>query len=121
MIAGPTVVQRWARPTRECLSFCHNRPVGGVPQERVAIVGQGYVGLGLAMRAVEVGHHVVGFDVDELRVRLLEGGCSYVEDVASEPHAGALALSTCSVTRPASASGLVVVTASWPCRPSSTQ
>ena len=33
--------------------------------QRVVVVGQGYVGLPLAMRAVEVGHDVVGFDVDE--------------------------------------------------------
>ncbi len=32
---------------------------------KVAIVGQGYVGLPLAIRSVEVGHDVVAFDVDE--------------------------------------------------------
>ena len=30
---------------------------------RVVVVGQGYVGLPLAVRAVEVGHDVVGFDL----------------------------------------------------------
>ena len=30
----------------------------------VVVVGQGYVGLPIAMRAVEVGHRVVGFDID---------------------------------------------------------
>ena len=45
------------------------------------MVGQGYVGLPLAMRAVEVGWSVVGFDVDTARVKLLEAGESPVEDV----------------------------------------
>ena len=31
---------------------------------RVAVIGQGYVGLPLAMRATEVGFHVVGYEVD---------------------------------------------------------
>ena len=53
-------------------------------RERVAIVGQGYVGLILAARAVEVGYDVVGFDVDASRIDLLASGRSYVEDVPSE-------------------------------------
>jgi UDP-N-acetyl-D-glucosamine dehydrogenase len=50
----------------------------------VAIVGQGYVGLPLAVRAAQVGHCVVGYDVDEQRVKHLAAGESYVEDVSSE-------------------------------------
>jgi UDP-N-acetyl-D-glucosamine dehydrogenase len=57
----------------------------------VVVVGQGYVGLPLAMRAVEVGHHVVGFDTDERRVARLCGGQSYVEDVSSAEVQTALA------------------------------
>jgi UDP-N-acetyl-D-glucosamine dehydrogenase len=45
------------------------------------VVGQGYVGLPLAIRAVEVGHSVVGYEVDEKRVGLLAAGLSFVEDV----------------------------------------
>lgn len=48
------------------------------------VVGQGYVGLPVAMRAVEVGHDVVGFDVDEERISMLTSGDSYVEDVPAE-------------------------------------
>lgn len=48
---------------------------------RVVIVGQGYVGLPLAARAAEVGHQVIGFDVDEQRVKRLIRGESYVEDI----------------------------------------
>ncbi len=50
---------------------------------KVVVVGQGYVGLPLAMRALEVGWTVVGLDVDEHRVKRLNGGESYVEDVPS--------------------------------------
>jgi UDP-N-acetyl-D-glucosamine dehydrogenase len=57
----------------------------------VLVVGQGYVGLPLAMRAVEVGHRVIGFDTDERRIKRLANGQSYVEDVAAEVLDGALA------------------------------
>ncbi len=51
---------------------------------RVVVVGQGYVGLPLAIRAAEVGHEVVGYDVDTRRVKALAAGESYVEDVSAE-------------------------------------
>ncbi|MFG2868398.1 nucleotide sugar dehydrogenase [Streptomyces sp. NPDC048338] len=51
---------------------------------RVVVVGQGYVGLPLAIRAAEVGHQVIGYDVDAERVKSLTAGESYVEDVSSE-------------------------------------
>ena len=49
--------------------------------KNVTVVGQGYVGLPLAMRAVECGYRVVGFEIDEERVRRLRAGDSFVEDV----------------------------------------
>ncbi|MGQ0521263.1 MAG: nucleotide sugar dehydrogenase [Actinomycetota bacterium] len=58
--------------------------------QRVVVVGQGYVGLPLAVRAVEVGHTVVGYEVDEHRVKRLVAGESYVEDVAGPALAAAL-------------------------------
>ena len=57
----------------------------------VVVVGLGYVGLPLAMRAVEAGHQVVGYDSDARRVELLASGISYVEDVPSEQMAQAIA------------------------------
>ena len=48
----------------------------------IAVVGQGYVGLPLAMRAVEVGYHVVGYELDEARAKRLASAESYVDDVA---------------------------------------
>jgi UDP-N-acetyl-D-glucosamine dehydrogenase len=58
--------------------------------KKVVVVGQGYVGLPLAMHAVDAGHHVVGVDVDERRVKMLSEGESYVEDVPSQQLADAL-------------------------------
>ena len=59
--------------------------------DKVVVVGQGYVGLALAMRAVEVGFAVVGFDQDEERVKRLAAGDSYVEDVPDAVLGAALA------------------------------
>ena len=52
--------------------------------EKLVVVGQGYVGLPLAVRAAEVGFRVVGFDVDEIRVKHLASGESFVADVTDE-------------------------------------
>ena len=50
---------------------------------QIVVAGQGYVGLPLAVRAAEVGHCVVGYDVDPYRVQQLADGLSYVRDVDS--------------------------------------
>ena len=65
------------------------------PAERslgtLVVAGQGYVGLPLAMRAAEVGWQVVGVEPDQGRVRRLQSGDSYVEDIPSAQVAAALA------------------------------
>jgi UDP-N-acetyl-D-glucosamine dehydrogenase len=48
---------------------------------KLVVVGQGYVGLPIAMRAVEVGYDVTGFDTSAQKIHLLKSGSSYVEDV----------------------------------------
>ena len=58
---------------------------------RVVIAGQGYVGLPLAVRAAEVGHEVVGYDVDRGRVGRLAAGSRIVEDVSDERLAAVIA------------------------------
>jgi UDP-N-acetyl-D-glucosamine dehydrogenase len=59
--------------------------------DRLVVVGQGYAGLPVAMRAVEVGFDVVGFDIDAVRIKRLAAGESHVEDVTSSDVARALA------------------------------
>lgn len=54
-----------------------------VSAQKVVVVGQGYVGLPLAVRVVEAGHSVVGLDVDEMRIKRLAAGESFAEDVSS--------------------------------------
>jgi UDP-N-acetyl-D-glucosamine dehydrogenase len=48
---------------------------------KVVVMGQGYVGLPIAMQAVEAGFDVIGFEPDIDRVKLLLTGNSYVEDI----------------------------------------
>lgn len=50
----------------------------------IAVIGLGYVGLPLATAFAEVGFRVIGIDVDEKKVRLVNRGISYIEDMASE-------------------------------------
>jgi len=49
----------------------------------VAIIGQGYVGLPLAMTLVKANWQVVGFDSDEDKISLLNSGLSPIEDVSN--------------------------------------
>ena len=65
----------------------------------VVVVGQGYVGLPLALRAVEVGHRVVGFDTDEARTTRLEAGDSYIDDVSAAQLEAALSTGRYFATR----------------------
>ncbi|MCV2490661.1 nucleotide sugar dehydrogenase [Geodermatophilus sp. YIM 151500] len=63
---------------------------GDEPEQRLAVVGQGYVGLPLAMRAVEVGYDVIGFDVDDAKVESLRHARTYIDDVTDTDLASAL-------------------------------
>ena len=65
--------------------------MGAPKADRLVVVGQGYAGLPVAMRAVEVGFDVVGYDVDVARIKRLAAGESHVEDVTSRDVARALA------------------------------
>jgi nucleotide sugar dehydrogenase len=51
---------------------------------KVVVIGQGYVGLPVAMRAVEVGFPVVGFEASTDRVKSLENAESYVGDITDD-------------------------------------
>lgn len=78
---GETEPSLGAIPSAVCESpaLGHHGPAKGKPVN-VIVMGQGYVGLPLAMAAVDAGHHVIGFDPDVLRVGDLNAGVSYVED-----------------------------------------
>jgi UDP-N-acetyl-D-glucosamine dehydrogenase len=49
---------------------------------RVAIIGQGYVGLTIAVGAAGAGHKVVGFDVNKELVNQLNSGTSHIEGIS---------------------------------------
>lgn len=48
---------------------------------KVTVVGQGYVGLTVALGAASAGHHVVGFDIDETLILNLRRADSFVPGV----------------------------------------
>ncbi len=60
-VAAEAVVQETGRPS-------------GVSSLRVLVVGQGYVGLPLVLRAARMGHCVIGFDTDAQRAEALACG-----------------------------------------------
>jgi UDP-N-acetyl-D-glucosamine dehydrogenase len=49
---------------------------------RIAIIGQGYVGLTIAISAAGAGHEVVGFDINEVLVSDLSAGKSHIEGIS---------------------------------------
>ena len=55
---------------------------------RVAIIGQGYVGLTIAVGAASAGHTVVGFDVNDALVAQLNTGKSHIEGISDRDLAG---------------------------------
>jgi len=58
---------------------------------RVAIIGQGYVGLTIAVSAAGAGHNVVGFDVNDSLVGALNAGTSHIEGITDNALAGLVA------------------------------
>ena len=61
----------------------HGSPMP-VPGARVVVIGQGYVGLPLSVRATLAGFDVIGFEVDPAKIAALESQTSYVEDISDE-------------------------------------
>ncbi len=50
----------------------------------LSVIGLGYVGLPLAVEFAHAGFRVTGIDIDERRVRQLQRGISYIQDVPTE-------------------------------------
>ncbi|MDA8554985.1 nucleotide sugar dehydrogenase [Luminiphilus sp.] len=51
---------------------------------RIGIIGLGYVGLPLALRFIEMGFKVCGFDIDGEKVEQLVRGASYIQYISDE-------------------------------------
>ena len=49
---------------------------------KIAVIGQGYVGLPLALSAAEAGYEVIGFDINLKLISNLKSGRSHIEDVS---------------------------------------
>ena len=58
---------------------------------RVTIIGQGYVGLTIAVGAAGAGHSVVGFDVNDSLVAALNAGTSHIEGITDGALSGFIA------------------------------
>jgi UDP-N-acetyl-D-glucosamine dehydrogenase len=58
---------------------------------RVAIIGQGYVGLTIAVGSAGAGHSVTGFDVNEQLVSTLNAGRSHIEGISDSALSSLLA------------------------------
>ncbi|MBX3008375.1 MAG: nucleotide sugar dehydrogenase [Melioribacteraceae bacterium] len=50
----------------------------------IGIIGLGYVGLPLGLTFVEKGIKVIGFDIDEKKIPILNNGASYIKHIPSE-------------------------------------
>ena len=83
-------------------------------ETKVVVIGQGYVGLPLAVRASEVGFSVFGFDLDEEKVSSLRSGVSYVGDVTDERLGKALVTGFCPTADPADLTGFDIAVISVP-------
>lgn len=58
---------------------------------RVVVLGQGYVGLPVAVRAVEVGYDVIGLDLDTSKISGLAAGKTHIDDISDADVQSALA------------------------------
>jgi UDP-N-acetyl-D-glucosamine dehydrogenase len=63
---------------RELLNKIENR------QATIGVVGLGYVGLPLAVEKARAGYNVIGFDVQQKRVDMVNQGINYIGDVVDE-------------------------------------
>lgn len=70
---------------------------------RVAIIGQGYVGLTIAVGAAGSGHEVIGFDVNNELVSQLNSGISHIEGISDSALKGFLSTNKYSASTDTSA------------------
>ena len=67
-------------------------------EAQIGVIGLGYVGLPLAMEFVRAGFHVTGIDVDQEKVKKLNRGENYIQDVEDVSVANAVAINQLSAT-----------------------
>ena len=67
-------------------------------EAQIGVIGLGYVGLPLAMEFVRAGFHVTGIDVDQEKVKKLNRGENYVQDVEDISVTNAVAVNQLSAT-----------------------
>ncbi|MBF0453483.1 MAG: nucleotide sugar dehydrogenase [Magnetococcales bacterium] len=67
-------------------------------QAVIGIIGLGYVGLPLALRYLEEGFSVVGFDIDPIKIEKLEQGKPYIEHIDPAPFFNAIQSKKCMAT-----------------------
>jgi len=67
-------------------------------EAQVGVIGLGYVGLPLAMEFVRAGFHVTGIDVDQEKVKKLNRGENYIQDIKDEPVKNAVEMNQLSAT-----------------------
>ena len=67
-------------------------------EAQIGVIGLGYVGLPLAMEFVRAGFHVTGIDVDQEKVKKLNRGENYIQDVEDISVANAVAINQLSAT-----------------------
>ena len=56
-----------------------------MPIMKIAIVGQGYVGLPLALQFARAGVEVMGLDIDPAKIKALNAGRSYIKHIPPPP------------------------------------
>jgi UDP-N-acetyl-D-glucosamine dehydrogenase len=50
---------------------------------KVGVIGQGYVGLPIALNAARSGYEVIGFDLNKVLISILNSGTSHIEDTSN--------------------------------------
>src|SRR5947207_15039993 len=78
-VAAPMASPRRSAKTRPVAQSLEQRLENHTA--RLAVIGLGYVGLPLAVEMAQAGFEVVGIDIDEKRVKQLNQGQSYIQDV----------------------------------------
>jgi len=67
-------------------------------EAQIGVIGLGYVGLPLVMEFVRAGYHVTGIDVDQEKVKKLNRGENYIQDIKDESVKNAVEMNQLSVT-----------------------